>query len=80
MGKSEIMTVIKRLSDDPYRIDIESANVSEIANAERKVPLDWIKGDKVGVKKQCVDYMKPLIIGELSPFMVEGMPRHLFLV
>lgn len=80
MGKSEIMTVIKRLSDDPYRIDIESANVSEIANAERKVPLDWIKGDKVGVKKQCVDYMKPLIIGELPPFMVEGMPRHLFLV
>ena len=79
MGKSEIMTVIKRLSDDPYRIDIESANVSEIANAERKVPLDWIKGDEVGVKKQCVDYMKPLIIGELSPFMVEGMPRHLFL-
>ena len=79
LGKSEIMTVIKRLSNAPYRIDIMSTEVSKIANVEKKVPLDWINSDNISVTKQCVDYMKPLIIGELSPFMVEGMPRHLFL-
>ena len=73
------MTVIKRLSNAPYRIDIMSTEVSKIANVEKKVPLDWINSDNISVTKQCVDYMKPLIIGELSPFMVEGMPRHLFL-
>ena len=79
LGKSEIMTVIKRMSNAPYRIDIMSTEVSKIANVEKKVPLDWINSDNISVTKQCVDYMKPLIIGELSPFMVEGMPRHLFL-
>jgi 6-phosphofructokinase 1 len=75
-GETGKVVVLKRVSDDPYMCITETADVHEIANVEKKVPLDWISGDD-GVTKDLIHYIHPLIQAELSPIMVDGLPRHL---
>lgn len=71
-GQSGKVTVIKRTSDNPYRCEIKSCDVNEIANVERKVPLHWI-GDGC-VSKEAEDYIRPLIQGEPNLAMENGLP------
>ena len=72
-GETGKVVVIKRVSDDPYMSITETADVAKIA---KKVPLEWITDDDY-VTKELVHYIHPLIQAELSPIMVDGLPRHL---
>ncbi len=78
-GNSGKMIIIKRLSNEPYAAITDSYDITKIANKEKCVPQDWITADGTYITKELEDYAKPLIIGELSPFMVDGLPRHLFI-
>ncbi len=75
-GETGKVVVLKRISDDPYICATETHDVRDIANVEKKIPLDWIIGDD-GVSKDLIHYIHPLIQAELSPIMVDGLPRHL---
>ena len=77
-GETGKVVVLKRVSDDPYMCITETANVRDSANVEKKVPLEWISGDD-HVTKDLIHYIHPLIQAELSPIMVDGLPRHLTL-
>lgn len=77
-GETGKVVVLKRVSDDPYLCITGIADVHEIANVEKKVPLEWISGDDQ-VTKDLIHYIHPLIQAELSPIMVDGLPRHLTL-
>lgn len=77
-GETGKVVVLKRVSDDPYMCITETADVRDIANVEKKVPLEWISGDD-HVTKDLIHYIHPLIQAELSPIMVDGLPRHLTL-
>lgn len=76
-GETGKVVILKRVSNDPYGCVTDSCDVHKIANLEKKVPLDWITEDGIFVKPEMIHYMKPLIQAELSPIMVEGLPRHL---
>lgn len=76
-GMSGIMITLDRISNSPYQVNTGYGDVNKIANIEKKVPLEWITNDNTYVSEEFVDYVRPLIIGELSPFMVDGLPRHL---
>ena len=65
-GDSGKMVVMLRLSDDPYQCTTEVKDVHKIANDERLVPDEFIT------------YVRPLIQGDVSPVMVDGIPRHLY--
>lgn len=78
-GESGKMVIFKRIDDDPYNIVTEPYDVNMIANKEKLVPKEWIINDGTYVSKEFINYAAPLIIGELSPFMVEGLPRHLYI-
>ena len=54
----------------------ETNDVHQIANIEKKVPLEWITDDDF-VTDDLIHYIRPLIQAELSPIMVDGLPRHL---
>ena len=56
------------------------ADVSEIANYEKKVPLEWISSSGNYVTDDFINYVRPLIQGELSPTMVKGLPAHIQLL
>lgn len=75
-GETGKVIVLKRVSDDPYMCITENADVSKIANVEKKIPAEWITDDDY-VTNDLVHYMHPLIQAELSPIMVDGLPRHL---
>jgi len=75
-GETGKVVVIKRVSDDPYMSITETADVSKIANVEKKIPLEWITDDDY-VTQDLIHYIHPLIQAELSPIMVDGLPRHL---
>ena len=76
-GETGKMTVFKRLSNEPYRIITETHDIANIANAEKMVPKEWITNNGTYVSDEFIKYARPLIMGELPPFMVDGLPRHL---
>lgn len=78
-GESGKMVVFNRISNAPYSIVTDIMDISLVANKEKCVPDAWIINDGTYVSGEFDAYARPLIIGELSPFMVDGLPRHLFI-
>ncbi len=76
-GESGNVIVLKRVSEDPYICVTDSQDVNKIANVEKKVPPTWITEDGTYVTDELIHYIRPLIQAELSPVMVDGLPRHL---
>ena len=76
-GKSGMVACLKRVSEDPYMCITELAEVSKIANVEKKVPDEWITPDGTYVTPELIHYIRPLIQSEITPLWVDGLPRHL---
>lgn len=76
-GETGKMIILKRVSSEPYICTTDIYDVHEIANIEKKVPLDWITEGGTNVSQQLVNYIKPLIQAELTPIMITGQPRHI---
>lgn len=76
-GKTGMMVVLKRNGDDPYQCGTDIYDIHEIANVERKIPDEWITPDGCNLTDDFVRYARPLIMGELAPIFVDGLPRHL---
>ena len=72
------MIVFNRISEDPYLCSTEVKDVHRIANEEKLVPREWVNEEGDNVTKDFVDYVRPLIQGDVSPVMVDGIPRHLY--
>ena len=49
--------------------------LTEVANTEKKVPLEWINAAHNGVEKPFIDYVLPLIQGEPNLPKVDSLPR-----
>lgn len=49
--------------------------LEEVANYEKKVPLEWITKDGNGVTQEYIDYALPLIAGEPNRRLENGLPR-----
>ena len=76
-GETAKMIILKRISDDPYLCVTDLFDVHKIANVEKKVPREWINEAGDYVTPEFVNYVRPLIQAELTPMMVDGLPRHL---
>ena len=74
-GKTAVMPIIKRLSDNPYRWKIESAALGRIANKEKMLPRRYITKDGFGITEAGRRYLQPLIKGENYPPYINGLPR-----
>lgn len=77
-GDSGKMVVIERFPDDPYQSGTEVKDVHKIANGEKLVPRNWVNQEGTYVTEEFITYVKPLIQGDVSPVMVDGIPRHLY--
>ena len=76
-GHTRKVVILKRISDDPYICTTDLTDVSDIANVEKKVPLEWMVSTLDDVNHHFVNYALPLIQAELAPFMVNGVPKHI---
>ena len=78
-GKTGMMITIDVKERNPYQVGYSIYDIHAIANVERPVPAEWIINDGTDVSEEYVNYARPLILGELTPMMVNGTPRHLVL-
>lgn len=76
-GQTGVIPAIRRISDQPYVTEYLMVRIADVANRERKVPLDWIREDGMGVTEDFVRYARPLIQGEVTPLFVDGLPHHI---
>ena len=76
-GETGRMIALKRISSYPYQCITESVDVQQVANLEKKVPLDWIAPDGMQVTAAFEEYARPLILDEVTPVYVNGTPRHI---
>ena len=76
-GESGRMIALKRVSNYPYQCITESVDVQQVANLEKKVPLEWITSDGMQVTEAFEEYARPLILDEVTPVYVNGTPRHI---
>ena len=77
-GHTDEMTSLKRISNDPYRVEYTTVPVSQVANKEKKIPAEWINEAGNDVKPELVEYLKPLIEGELKVEYKNGIPDYIF--
>ena len=78
-GKNAVMPTIVRISDDPYRWETGSTELSKVANVEKMMPRDFISEDGFGITESCRTYLQPLIEGEDYPPYKNGLPQYVVL-
>ena len=76
-GQSGVMIAIKRISNDPYQSTTEPHDIHEVANFEKKIPLEWINESHTNVLPPYHQYVRPLIQAELTPIFINGLTRHI---
>ena len=64
-------------TDNPYTITFEPESVAKIANNTKFVPAEYINEEGNGVTEACIDYLYPLIQGELDVIYENGLPKHI---
>ena len=78
-GLSGKMARLIRTSDEPYKVEYSSVDIKEVANLEKKVPLQWINEAHNGVTEEMLRYLRPLVKGEMSCRYKDGVPDYLIL-
>lgn len=76
-GHSGEMALLKRISDEPYLYVTDTEDVHAIANLTKEVPHNMINENGDNVTEEFIRYASPLILGEVSQFFVNGLPRHI---
>lgn len=78
-GENGCMATILRGEGEAYTVTYGSSPVSQVANAVKNVPDAYINEAGNGITKACVDYLRPLIEGEVAPAYENGLPVHCIL-
>ncbi len=76
-GVSGKMVTLERVSDDPYLCRTGEAKLADVANGEKYLPREWISDDGFFVTDEFIKYARPLIQGEVRPFIEDGLPKFI---
>ena len=74
--QSGVMAAFKRISNNPYRVEIIPCPVQDVANKEKKFPVEWISPEGNNVTVDALNYFLPLIKGEPVLKYKNGIPMH----
>jgi 6-phosphofructokinase 1 len=75
-GASGAMVALERReADGKYACDMALRPLVDVANAEKKVPVEWISPSGGDMGREFYDYALPLISGEPSRPLENGLPR-----
>lgn len=75
-GKTGLMSSLKRVEGEEYDVEYLGVDIDQVANFEKKVPDEWINEEGNGVNQALIDYMAPLLKGEMTAFMKDGVPSY----
>ena len=68
------MITFRRISSNPYQIEYSLADLSNIANAEARVPAHFQK-DKTRMSDDFRNYLRPLVQGEINLKYKDGLAQ-----
>ncbi len=74
-GVTDKMVAFERAKGTEYKCNVKLIDLMDVANAEKKVPLEWIINDGTGISDEYIKYALPLIQGESRPPIENGLPR-----
>lgn len=75
-GNTGEMACVKRISDAPYKLEFHFVPIQKIANRVKTVPLSWIHEAGNDVTEEMIQYILPLIQGEMPVTFHSGVPVH----
>jgi len=76
-GKNATIPVIKRIADEPYEWTVATADLKDVANAERQLPAEFYEPEHYRITAACRRYLAPLIRGEAYPdYDDNGLPLY----
>lgn len=76
-GITGSMVTIERLSNHPYTVNYNHFAVNKIANEAKSVPVEWINDAGNDVTEECIEYLFPLIQGEVALSYQNGLPEYM---
>lgn len=76
-GQTQCMLTLNRVSNNPYTIEIETADIRGIANEAKSIPREWINKAGNDIEPELFEYLSPLIMGEPSIQYEKGIPVYL---
>ena len=76
-GKTQCMLTLNRVSNNPYRIEIGTADITGIANEAKAIPREWINKAGNDIEPELFEYLSPLIMGEPEIKYEKGIPVYL---
>ncbi|MDO4551933.1 MAG: 6-phosphofructokinase [Bacillota bacterium] len=78
-GVTDKMVGFKRVEGPQYKCETTLIDLVDVANAEKRIPREWINEAGNGVLQPFIDYVTPLIQGETAQPKENGLPRLAYL-
>ena len=75
-GETGVMPIIKRVSNNPYKWEIDTGDLKDIANLEKTLPKKYISECGFRITSEGKQYLSPLIQGENYPEFLNGVPKY----
>ncbi|MDY2900530.1 MAG: 6-phosphofructokinase [Candidatus Borkfalkiaceae bacterium] len=75
-GETDKMIAFRRKPGETYEIDYVAEPLSSAANAEKRIPAEWITADGTNLTDDFVAYALPLINGEPKRRLKNGLPVY----
>jgi len=75
-GITGMMSTLTREAGDDYKVSYGYADLNQIANKVKSVPLSFINEAHNDVTKEALEYLSPLIQGEYETIFKNGLPSY----
>ncbi len=76
-GITASMVCLKRTSNQPYTVVYDYSPICEIANEARSIPREWINQEGNNIMPELLEYLTPLIQGEVLVTYENGIPSYM---
>ena len=73
------MVTSTRKDSENYGLELSYSDISLIANMEKTVPAEFMNEEKNGISEDGIEYLRPLILGDVNIPKKNGLPVYLSL-
>jgi len=74
-GESGLTMTLNRVSNNPYQVEVIKVPAEKVANEVKLLPKKYINEEQNGVNEKFIDYVLPLIQGEVEMSYTDSLPQ-----
>ena len=79
-GMRGIMVTVVRQASTPYQWTTSHVDLIDIAGRTRLLPSHFISQNQLDVTESCIQYITPLVNGEVMPPYINGLPHYSYMI